>query len=1034
MLPITGIRPYWHESALSREPWNHLHLPAALLPRLQTGTLAHFQSGALDRKLTGDFWVAPYVFQHALGMTTPLWLPVSLRAGVFTPPAAMALPWVLSCFLDPLSTAPYLGSTATVALFLSEQVSNADWKSYQKVADACLQTLAGPDWIERFNSMDYQLLPIIWLRAKTPMPVMATPSMVSERFMAAEPEMSMITSVEDASMAHQGHAALCSLDPIQRQTLHHLLQLPIGEIQAITTPIGTGKWALVADLIASEIVRTAIVGKAPPRIALYMPNDIQRNSALLTKPLVRGLPDMLNMDVPWSPHAHAPRDTTKAHAYFMEFSVTHLEQPIANLEEAVQMFHARVLQSHQQFIAHFNEAQKILDIIQKSNKKYSEVGGLEWRFAEVRAADQKLSKAYDKLTQAILYWEESQVANAQWSKWIRILPYFKNKLRDQIWTFYENHLKGQIEWEDDAFQAGQQLIPVIHAKMRALRSERSQLQRALAPLSVEMQSRDNLAVEWFQSVGIPIPAEASNGETQILAYLDNLRYETYCWATHYWEGRWLQSLSIRAGSGPDPHRMIDCHAMLYHAFMMDKSKHHEAIPVDWLLIDEAHQWSSAEASVLLDRAQRAIFFGDDVRAARHPCISRCEDEQIAFHYEIAEDDEMMENHSIDGVLSSGASAFSLAMRHSRLPGLMLTHQMRVAAAFTQYLNKNAYRGRLINQMPANLRAEPAFLGVHVKGFCSGAYTAESNLREAQTLVAWLKTHQKMIRLRHPGMALEDCICIVTPFSGQQTLLLQLLENTVPVWQSEMLPDRLWPIVMFSPVITLQQARPFLFDQQANLLHAAVMLAQERLIVVGDGEIFDESMHSPSGQLAKCIQAEGGFIRAFWPVFPALSANPAKWDNFQNYRAKLAELIKKAQREVVFVSPTLSMVTMEALGLVEVIYRAVNRLVSVQAMTTPSAIDAHTSHNALQAWVRAGVRFACVRQLYTSYIEVDGEIAYELSFDSLACPTTNWDDMGVGYQYDKSAVPIVSSTVLQPLQRMATRRHFKTVPLEEKLPL
>jgi hypothetical protein len=71
-------------------------------------------------------------------------------------------------------------------------------------------------------------------------------------------------------------------------------------------------------------------------------------------------------------------------------------------------------------------------------------------------------------------------------------------LRDQIWTFYESHLKGQIEWEDDAFQAGQQLIPVIQAKMRALRSERSQLQRALAPLSVEMQSRDNLALEWFQ--------------------------------------------------------------------------------------------------------------------------------------------------------------------------------------------------------------------------------------------------------------------------------------------------------------------------------------------------------------------------------------------------------------------------------------------------------------------------------------------------------------------------------------------------------
>lgn len=76
-----------------------------------------------------------------------------------------------------------------------------------------------------------------------------------------------------ATYKHIGQSSKHALSPSQRSALHHCLTINKGESLSITGPPGTGKTSLLRDIIANQIVESALKKEDPPIIVVASTNN-----------------------------------------------------------------------------------------------------------------------------------------------------------------------------------------------------------------------------------------------------------------------------------------------------------------------------------------------------------------------------------------------------------------------------------------------------------------------------------------------------------------------------------------------------------------------------------------------------------------------------------------------------------------------------------------------------------------------------------------------------------------------------------------
>jgi hypothetical protein len=121
------------------------------------------------------------------------------------------------------------------------------------------------------------------------------------------------------------------------------------------------------------------------------------------------------------------------------------------------------------------------------------------------------------------------------------------------------------------------------------------------------------------------------------------------------------------------------------------------------------------------------------------------------------------------------------------------------------------------------------------------------LLEAQTIIEWLKLNKPYAHNRS--------IAIITLYQAQKNLLQTLVARealSAQVFCLNQTSQLQADIVLFCPVYTSTDAKPYLLDEGEQWLNLALTRATESFLMIADMGIFNATTHSPSGNLAKLL--------------------------------------------------------------------------------------------------------------------------------------------------------------------------------------
>ncbi len=361
----------------------------------------------------------------------------------------------------------------------------------------------------------------------------------------------------------------------------------------------------------------------------------------------------------------------------------------------------------------------------------------------------------------------------------------------------------------DKQKAAQALM--LSEKIRKCKTKRTNIHRQIVNVVETINENRQFEKEWQAWLQQALPGIAADIQAVQLAYSHKLLSSTLA----YWQqttSDWL---------------IINPHA--------DES-------LDLLLVDEAQKRLPQEVASHLAKAKQALFLGDNQADESTPAISQLAEERALAKHQL-DDEETIEQMHYKGMLLGTGNAFTVAMANTKVSTIALD------AGF--YHPQIA--GFLKDAVLSSTEDFTIDEGLHLLNITGGAENRGHQLLnelEAHAIVNWL--------INGPLANKQQQIQIFTPFSLQQDFLkqqLQLAGVSSAVYDFAHLPNQVGDYVVFSPVHTNACRRPFIFDRGSHHFYRMMARARRAFWIIGDKRIFDPKMHSPSGQLAKCIFAK-----------------------------------------------------------------------------------------------------------------------------------------------------------------------------------
>ncbi len=248
---------------------------------------------------------------------------------------------------------------------------------------------------------------------------------------------------------------------------------------------------------------------------------------------------------------------------------------------------------------------------------------------------------------------------------------------------------------------------------------------------------------------------------------------------------------------------------------------------DLLIINDAQNLLPQEVVAFLAKAKKALILGDNQDHHALPVMSSVAQEWELKQYGL-NDDELLEEMQFKGMLPSFGNAFSVALANS-------TYQTTLEHGITISTLSLGHDDCIEKQYHA----------ISEQGDSQVRDNQLVNEQQALFIVHWLETGPLTSHLANT--------VIITPFVAQKELLCRKLKEhrlNCEVLTFHELTDKQWQNVVFSPVYCQKDQRPFVFDQGENMLYSLSARSSKNIWVVGDLNIFDPRMHSPSGNLAK----------------------------------------------------------------------------------------------------------------------------------------------------------------------------------------
>ncbi len=252
-------------------------------------------------------------------------------------------------------------------------------------------------------------------------------------------------------------------------------------------------------------------------------------------------------------------------------------------------------------------------------------------------------------------------------------------------------------------------------------------------------------------------------------------------------------------------------------------------PGSFLIVMNANRMLPQQVLPFLRQASQALFLGDNQDITALPAMSALPEEWELRGCAL-DDEEMIEQLQYKGLLPSTGNAFSVALANS---------------AYQQFLDHGITANKL--SLMSDEAPTLEYHAINVVSESEQKGNALINEAQAKFIADWLTTGPLNKSLAETA--------IITPFPSQKETIKDYLVThhlQCEVMTFFELDHKQWTNVIFCPVYTSKDQRPFVFDQGDYLLYSLFIRATKNVWVIGDLSIFDPKMHSPSGNLAKVL--------------------------------------------------------------------------------------------------------------------------------------------------------------------------------------
>lgn len=709
---------------------------------------------------------------------------------------------------------------------------------------------------------------------------------------------------------HCGHMdSQYPLDTTQRLGVIHFLETPLGHLQAINGPPGTGKTSMLKGVIASLFVTPLLSDEKSPKPPLILASSAT-NQAVTNiissfakfadksdKPTVASrwltveTEDGITSPAPsfgWFFPSGSKRQDAGIHKY----QVLSLSKNQLNYENAAQQL-SQFIDNKEELIDNYINSFRQVFLEQKINSVINIVQFIQY---QIKLTHQHKLNAFKSLFKI----QKSQVA-----QYIKTLNFHINQ--------YALNPK----------QANQELSQLLKTLTIYLSDRTS-------------SNLDNL-IEQFER-------------------FCDITYRVYSFhlAARYWEGRWLLEDSTIDEQVPltqekkEKRRIqqlqqacmiapiiVATAYTLPKLFAISKrvegntyQNYYLTSEADLLIMDEAGQVVPEIGGALFALAKRALIVGDIYQLSPISSFTPLADEALLHQVRLLNHQKKLIEDGFSVSLGSLMKMAQTATYYSEqdVPekGILLTRHYRCYSEIIEFCNELVYQGQLIPFRKRSQEEELVFgnpllyVGHSYQGTkLNGSW---GNVKEAKEIAQWLFDNRKKLEnfYQEKEHDLATIVAIVTPYVPQKAILEKELKalfgddlgkgdleirsynQSLPEGESQK-PEKTLiqrmtigtvhalqgaerPIIIFSPVVHRQQGEALFFDRDTSMLNVAISRAKDCLILIGHDNTFFPQIKSlnssdyPSLKLGNYLKKRG---KRLYPRFCVVVESPNKAKKLQD---------------------------------------------------------------------------------------------------------------------------------------------------------